>query len=305
MTRRRGRARALAALAITLVGAACGGDGDGDAVDGDEASASAFRVGRFDFDESRLLAELYAQSLAAVGVPVRLVEAAGPREIMAPALEQGQVDMLPEYLGTATRFFAATTPVGDDDSRTLGSLLEPSGLTALSPAPAQNVNAFAVRSDSGLGPALSDLVGVAPTLVFGGPPECRDRPLCLVGLADTYGLTFAEFVAQPSLAATAEALRLGEIDVGVMFSTSAELGDGLVVLDDDLALQPAENIVPVIRLDALESWGDARLRTTLDAVSAALTTADLRELNRRVDGGEPPADVAAAWLASQGLDGEG
>ena len=96
---------------------------------------------------------------------------------------------------------------------------------------------------------------------------------------------------------TAEALRRDEIDVGVMFSTDATLTDEFTVLEDDRDLQPAENIVPVIRTEALVRWGEAEIAAALDGVSIDLTTPELRELNRRAAFDEIAA-VAADWLAS-------
>ena len=296
----------VAALAVLLLVVGSCGRSDGDGQDEGTAvddATDVLRVGMFNFAESALLAELYATALDGAGVPVRRVAVDGPREIMAPALLQGRLDLLPEYLGTASSYY------GDDPSEAppitvelLREMLEPRGVTALTPSTAQNTNVFVVDADSGLGPDLSDLGPVAAGLRFGGLAECRDRPLCLVGLESTYGLRFAEFVPQPSVSITAEALRRDEIDVGLMFSTNPELTSEFIVLDDDQNLQPAENVVPVVRLDALERWGDSRVRTTLDAVSAALTTDELRTLNRRARR-EAPADVAREWLAERDLAG--
>lgn len=290
---------AIVAL-VCIVSTACGSGGEG-ASGGDttpDDATAALRVGMFDFDESELLAEIYAQALERAGIPVRRVAVGGPREIMAPAIEQGLIDLLPEYLGTATDYYGATAPTGPAPTIAgLRALLEPRGLTALTPAGAQNTNAFVVLATSTLGPRISDLADAAPDLRIGGPPECRDRPLCLAGLESVYGLRFGEFVAQPSLVITAEALRRDEIDVGVMFSTDATLTDEFTVLEDDRDLQPAENIVPVIRTEALVRWGEAEIAAALDGVSIDLTTPELRELNRRAAFDEIAA-VAADWLAS-------
>jgi osmoprotectant transport system substrate-binding protein len=148
---------------------------------------------------------------------------------------------------------------------------------------------------------VSDLADMASTAVFGGPVECPERPLCLLGLRETYGLEFAEFVPQRSLAATAEALRRGEIDVGLMFSTAAELAaDEFVSLRDDRMLQPPENVVPIVRSAALDQWGTA-VPEALEQLSLQLTTAQLRLLNRAVADGRPSAAVAADWLTAVGL----
>jgi osmoprotectant transport system substrate-binding protein len=141
---------------------------------------------------------------------------------------------------------------------------------------------------------------VASQLTLGGPPECPERPFCLPGLKDVYGIEFGEFkpldVGGPL---TVEALRSGDIDVGLLFSTSSVIGDeGWVVLEDDKHLQAADNITPVVRSDVVDDAITARLNT----ISAALTTENVTELNGRVEiDGEDPADVAADFLDSEGL----
>src|SRR5918999_757685 len=145
---------------------------------------------------------------------------------------------------------------------------------------------------------------IASELTFGGPPECPDRPFCIPGLMETYGIEFGEFlpldVGGPL---TVEALRNGDIDVALLFSTSSVIGDeGWVVLEDDEGLQAAENITPVARTEVL----DDTITERLDSISAALTTENVTELNGRVEiDGEDPADVAADFLESEGISGEG
>ncbi len=294
-----GRWTLLASVLVVGVAslAACGGDDDDTG-----AASDGVRVAAFDFAESEVLAEIYAQSLEARGLHVDRLGSIGPREIVSPALQAGEIDVVPEYLGTASDHYGAD----GQDLASLRAAVAGLGLEALEPAEASDVNVFVVTSETAQAEdlaRLSDLTGFAPTARFGGPVECPERPLCLLGLRDTYGLEFAEFVPQSSLVLTAAALRRGEIDIGVMFSTSASLDeDDFVVLADDRGLQPAENVVPLVRHAVLEELGPA-VRDALDAVSAALTTADLRTLNRRVEDGEAVEEVAASWLAGAPSDG--
>jgi osmoprotectant transport system substrate-binding protein len=143
---------------------------------------------------------------------------------------------------------------------------------------------------------LSDLVELAPGLTFGGPPECPDRPFCLQGLEEVYGLQFGAVQSMTSRAATVEALVAGDIDVGLLETTDARLAVAPIqLLIDDRDLQPPENVIPLVRADALDRWGE-ELRTALDAVSERLTTNDLVQLNRRVElDGLTPEEAAAAW----------
>jgi osmoprotectant transport system substrate-binding protein len=164
---------------------------------------------------------------------------------------------------------------------------------------AQDQNGFAVTTafaaQNGVA-KLSDLVDLAPRLTFGGPPECPDRPFCLRGLEEIYGLRFEEVRTMPSRAATVEALLAGRIDVGLLETTDARLAVAPIqLLLDDRGLQPPENVVPLVRTDAMQRWGE-ELRAALDEVSARLTTNDLVQLNRRVEiDGLTPEEAAAGW----------
>ena len=297
------RRRVCLLLVVAGLVAACGG---GDDPTRTQSADDGMRVASFDFAESVLLAEMYAQVIESTGTPVVRVGAVGPREIIAPALELGHIDVVPEYLGTLLQYVGAPDSDPDTDSalRELDTRLAERGLRALDAAPAQDKNVFVVTDELASTEALvdlSDLVDLAPELRFGGPPECQERRLCLVGLEEVYGLRFAEFVPQRSLRFTEEALDRNEIDVGVMFSTAATLlTSDLVELVDDRQLQPAENVVPVMRIDAVERWGPDVV-AALDAMSAELTTSELRSLNLQVAIEESIEAVVRRWLLAKGL----
>jgi osmoprotectant transport system substrate-binding protein len=264
----------------------------------------AIVVASFDFPESELLAELYGQALRSRGYPVELVARLGAREVVEPALEQGKVDLVPEYLGTALTFLdeGGLAPSGDPrvTHARLRQAFATRGVTVAAYAQAEDRNGFVVTGDlarrRGL-EGISDLAPLARRLTFGGPPECVDRPLCLKGLRDRYGLQFARFEPMPSRRVTADALATGEIGVGMIETTDASLvGRDLVQLQDDRDLQPAENVVPVVRRQVGDRYGPGLLRV-LDAVSAQLTTPGLRALNQQVEvEDQPPVGVAAGWL---------
>jgi osmoprotectant transport system substrate-binding protein len=266
-------------------------------------AATTIRFASYDFRENQILAEIYAQAVRRAGLPVSVQHAVGTREVVSPALQQGVVDVVVDYLGTALDFAQPSAPTLSREpaemhealSRTLGD----SGVLALDPAQAADQNGFAVTTafadDNGV-TRLSDLVPLARELTFGAPPECLDRPLCLPGLEKVYGLEFGEVVTIPTRAATVEALLAGQIDVGLLETTDARLAVAPVrLLADDRMLQPPDNVVPLVRRAAIERWGE-ELRTALNAVSARLTTADLVELNRSVElDGLTPREAALQW----------
>jgi osmoprotectant transport system substrate-binding protein len=306
--RRRSLAVALA-LVCTVLAACSGGDEDEDAA---STNNGVVRVASFEFTESRILAELYTQALVAAGVPARRAGDLASREILEPALEQDVVDLVPEYTGSALEFLNKGAGRASSDAEANYTLMKEAfssrGLVALAMAPAQDQNAVAVTRSTGerLGVVkISDLGPHARELVFGGPPECAERPFCLGGLQSLYGLRFKEVrvldVAGP---ATVGALEGGEIDVALLFTTTPQVEPkGFVLLEDDLSLQPADNVVPVIRKEHIDRHGDA-IAQALDPVSAALTTDELRLLNAQVDlHGRQPAAVAKAWLQAHDLLG--
>lgn len=144
---------------------------------------------------------------------------------------------------------------------------------------------------------------VASQLVLGGPPECPERPFCLPGLEETYGIEFQEFKAlDVGGPLTVKALKGGQIDVALLFSTSSAIvANDFVLLEDDKSLQTAENIAPLVT----ESVDDSAAEL-LDQVSAALTTENITELNGKVElDQEDPADVAADFLTQEGISGDG
>jgi osmoprotectant transport system substrate-binding protein len=302
-----GQRLAIPLLAFALVVGACGG-GDAGQTTG---AGDGVTVAAFGFSESRILAEVYAQAMEAKGIPVERAMELASREVVEPALEQGVVDFVPEYSGTALEFLNRAAGQATSDSEATYRLLRDAfasrGITTLQMAPAQDQNALAVTRATAERLRLtkvSDLRPVAQDLVLGAPPECPERRFCLAGLTAVYGLSFREF--RPLDAGgplTVGALEGNEVDVGVLFTTSPAIASsGLVLLADDRGLQPAENVVPVVRTPVLERHGD-RLRDAVDAVSRRLTTEELVGLNRSVDvNSETPQQAARSWLARQGLD---
>lgn len=303
------RLRPMLLVVAALLVAGCTGGGSARHVG--STTRPVVRVASFDFSESRLLAEIYAAAIEGHGYPVQRVLGLGSREIVQPALQQGLVDLVPEYAGSALRFLDTTRPPADAATATvharLAEALGGARVVVLSFAPAQDTNGIVVTAATALSnhlSTISDLRPVASQLAFGAPPECPERPFCLLGLRGRYGLHFAKFLPMPSREVTLQALATGEIAVGLLETTDPHLADGkLVLLTDDRKLQPAENIVPVVRRTVIDRYGQPFARL-VDAVSARLTTASLRSLNRRVTiDAQSVAAVAHDWLVAHGLAG--
>ncbi|MPZ74126.1 MAG: quaternary ammonium transporter [Nitriliruptorales bacterium] len=312
----RGDARRHAFMAAlvgcALVAAACGGGTDAGGGGGgatEEVERGSVIVGSTNFDEQEIVASMYAAVLEESGYEVERRFQLGAREIVLPALEKGDIDLYPEYVGTALEFLnggqGEATPDTDETTEKLREAFAEKDVDVLEPAPAQDKNGLVVTpetADEHSLSAVSDLEPVASDLIFGGPPECPERPLCLPGYEETYGLDFKEF--RPLDAGgplTTAALENGDIDVALMFTTDGLIAEkGWMLLEEDKELQPAENIVPVIRSEA----NNEEIPELLNAVSEKLTTEEVTELVRqvRVDQ-EDPADVAETWLEDNGFLG--
>jgi osmoprotectant transport system substrate-binding protein len=307
-TRRGGAAAVLAcSLALTLL-AACQ---PGATTAGHRGSAhrGTVVVASFNFPESELLAAIYGLAIEHAGIPVRLELDLGPRELVQPALEQGRVDVVPEYLGTALTSLEPHARVAMADPaavwRALARAFARWHVQVLAPAPAQDQNGIVVTRATARRLRLatvSDLGRVASRLILGGPPECPSRPYCLPGLRTVYGLRFARFLPLGTEQQRVTALQEGVVNVAVLFTTDGYLAPGdLVLLSDDRHLQPAENVVPVIRANAVARYG-RRLIDAVNTVSARLTSKSLRFLNWRVEiGGKNVLAEARGWLERQGI----
>ena len=143
--------------------------------------------------------------------------------------------------------------------------------------------------------------------MFGGPPECPERPYCLPGLRLSYGLRFSEFVPLDAGGPlTLQALTAGDIGVALLFTTDPAIrARHLVVLADNHDLQPAENIVPVLRRATAHRFGPGLL-AALNALSARLSAAALAGLDAQMGlDGRAPRVVAERWVRAQGLAGSG
>jgi osmoprotectant transport system substrate-binding protein len=301
-------ARSLLIAVVALAAAGCGRGAPPPAVPEDPRRPTV-TVASFNFPESEILAEIYAQALRGRGYPVEVVAALGAREIVEPALEQGKADLVPEYLGTALDFLNRGGRVATADAGRTHELLRRDfarrGVTVLERSPVENRNGYVVTAATARRNGLrriSDLSSLASRLTFGGPPECPARPLCLKGLEELYGLRFARFQPMPSREVTAVALTTREIDVGMIETTDGSLAThDLVQLEDDRRLQPAENIVPAVRTQVLRAYGEP-LAGVLNQVTRALVAPELIAMNRRVQQGEQPAAaMAAAWLRNHHL----
>lgn len=292
----------LAVLALTL--AACSDDGGADEAS-DVPDGPTVEVASFNFPESEILAEVYAQAMEDVGYPVGRSLNLGARDLIYPDLLGGDITFVPEYLGSALLTWFEEDAPEDVDAGVdaLNTAFADDGVQVLEPAPAENANTFVVTSEfaeTNDVTSVSDLAD-AGELTFAGPPECEERATCYAGLTDTYGLDNVEFVSVQEASARLAALEEGEYDVILLFSTDAPLaGDALTALEDDQDIIPPENIVPVLREEAVDAYGED-LTGLIDGITAEITTDVLQQMNADASEGESAAGIAEAFLQEIGV----
>jgi glycine betaine/choline ABC-type transport system substrate-binding protein len=230
----------------------------------------------------------------------------GSRELADPALFSGKLDMLIEYAGSDLIYLKGTPSADADKVLTdLKAKLEPKQVTALDQAPMSDQQAITVTGATAGKyslKTLSDLSKVSSQLVFGGPPECRERDTCYKGLQKTYNMKFKSFQSLAQGSIKYRALTNNQIQVALSFSTDGIIAkQKLVILEDDKGLFPADHAVPVVRNDYLSKAGD-EFKSTVNKVSAAITTEEITGLNAKVDiDNEDPDTVATEWLKSKSL----
>ncbi|MFJ9826556.1 ABC transporter substrate-binding protein [Streptomyces sp. NPDC101160] len=312
----------LAALTVSLT--ACGGDSLEKSKDGGSAatggsgggSKGSIVVGAASFTESKVLAELYAQLLDDAGYDASVTTVQN-RELYEPSLEKGEIDVVPEYAATLAEFLNAKVngpkapeekPVASGDpaatTEALKKLAEPRGLKVLAVGGAVDQNAFAVSrefAEKNKLSTLSDLGRAKLKVKIAAGDECAIRPFCAPGLKKTYGIDVAG--VDPKGVGTPQAKQAVKdgVDHLVLTTTTDATVDsfGLVFLTDDKKLQNADNVLPVVNA---KDAGSPQIAAALDKITKVLTTADLAELNRKVDAERAkPEDVAKSYLESKGL----
>ncbi|MGW7422811.1 ABC transporter substrate-binding protein [Streptomyces sp. NPDC054813] len=270
-------------------------------------------IGSAGFTESDLLAQMYAQLLNQAGYRTSLITVAN-REIYEPALESGQIDVVPEYAATFADWLNAKAngpdapPVGSPDlgatMKALRRLATPRGLTVLDPGRAVDQNAFAVTAAYAREhhlKTLSDLGASGLKVRLAAGDECVQRPYCEPGLKKVYGIDITG--VDPKGVGTTQAKRAvqsGQDQMVLTTTTDATLDQfGLVLLADDKHLQNADYVVPVVNRARA---GSAGVTKALGKLNDVLTTADLAALNQQVDSWRRLAqDVARTYLRDKGL----
>ncbi|MEU4328198.1 ABC transporter substrate-binding protein [Nonomuraea dietziae] len=304
-----GTAAVLFSAMLTL--SACGGGGSGsNPLDTTSASAAptgsasapgggTAAVGSFNFPESVLLGSIYAQALKAKGVTVEEKPNIGSREVIYSQVKSGGLTILPEYNG-ALLFFVdpkSTAASKEEVNSELASKL-PAELEILESSPAQDNDSLTVTKETAEKYKLTtieDLAKVSKQMAVGGPPEFKKRRE--QQFKDVYGLEFKEW--KPTGDTTADAIKDGTVQAGNVFTTDPKIIiNNMVSLQDPKNVFSAQNVTPLVNKAATTET----IKTTLNAVSAKLTTENLTQMMQKISvDKDDPATVAKDWLTTNGL----
>jgi osmoprotectant transport system substrate-binding protein len=300
----------LAGLSLLLV-VACGNVGGSGG--SDSGGGPTITVGSKNFTEQYILGNMYAQALEANGFNVETKLDLGSEQIADKALQDGQIDLYPEYTGTALVAIVPydgdptdlSTPKDTYEAAKKGYAKRDPADTMLTPAPFNNTYGIFVRrsvaEDQGI-TNLEQLSEASPNLTFISYSEFQNRSDGYPNVKKNYpAFDFDQIEIVNQLGLRYSGLESGEGDVGVGFTTDGQLtSDQLVVMEDPKSIWPFYYPAPVVRSDVLEE--NPKIKGILNEVSASLDVETMRELNGQVDlDQEDPEDVAQGYLEEQGI----
>lgn len=303
---------------LLVATAACSNSSDNGGGNGGQSpgggSKGSVTISGQNFGEMQIMAAMYQQVLEHAGysVTVKLVDT---RDVYVPQLKSGAVDLVPDYLGGMADYLQALVngadapPLTSNDPQKMLSDLKPLatkyGITMLQPAKATDQNAFAVTkqyAEQNNLTTLSDLGALGKPVVLAAAPDCQGRSDCQAGLANTYGIDITKILKLGfDTTQTKDSVTKGESQLGEVATTDGALDqEGLVILQDNLGIQPAQNLIPAANPAFIKAHPD--VATLLNKLSATLTTSDLAALDLKLAvNREPASQIAQEYLSSKGL----
>lgn len=291
----------LALLTATIMIACVGGGGN------NVSGSSPIKVGSKDFTEASIIGEMYALALEKAGFQVERKLNLGGTPVAQAALQSGEIDLYPEYTGTALLTILKEPAISDQQQvydKVAAGYKEQFDLVWLEPAPMNNTQALAMTKAASdrLGiKTFSDLAAKADQVVMVGPPEFEVREDGLPGIKAKYGAFELEEYKAVDPGLRYKALNDGEADVAVAFGTDGEIAAfDLVLLEDDKQLFPPYQVAPVVRQQTIDA--NPGIVEALNAIAPKLDNATMQKLNYAVSGEQrEPAEVAKEFLTEAGL----
>ncbi|ASD84225.1 glycine betaine ABC transporter substrate-binding protein [Burkholderia gladioli] len=299
-------AMARRALAVVLAAASLG------ALASAPAAAQALTVGGKNFTEQYVLAEITSQYLRARGYTIQSRTGLGS-VLLRSALENGQIDVMWDYTGTAALVYDKIKEKlpPDEMYRRVKAIDARRGLVWLDASPLNNTYALALPAETARKTGIRTISQLAAKIAadpkgtrhtFGMDAEFANRPDGLKPLEAAYHLNFSRSeTKQMDSGLVYTALRNNQLTIGLVYTTDGRVkGFGIVPLEDDLHFFPPYNATPVVREPVLKAH--PKLAVQLNALSAALNNDVMLEMNKRVDiDGVSVQQVAADFLRTHTL----
>ena len=268
--------------------------------------------------EGGLLGNMILLALQDAGLPVQDRLQLGGTPIMRDAIVAGQIDIYPEYTANGAFFFnEADSNVWKDAAQGYARVAEldreQNDIVWLTPSPANNTWAIALRQDVAEENGLTTMTQMGEWIAGGGQvklaasTEFVTSPAALPAFQETYGFTLTPDqlvqLAGGDTAATiaAAAQQTSGVNAAMVYGTDGAIAEaGLLVMEDDKAVQPVYQPAPIVRSEVLEAH--PRIAEVLEPIFASLTLQTLQTLNGRIQvGGEPAAAVARDYLTQGGF----
>jgi osmoprotectant transport system substrate-binding protein len=303
----------LLVILALLLAVACGNVGGSEDSGSGGGGGPTIIVGSKNFTEQYILGNMYAQALDANGFNAETKLNLGSEQIADKALQNGQIDLYPEYTGTS---LVAIVPYKGNPAdlnspkdtyeaaKKLYAKRDPAD-TMLTPAPFNNTYGIFVRKSVAEEKCITNLDQLAKEskdLTFISYSEFQNRSDGYKNMQKNYpALDFGKIEIVNQLGLRYTGLENGEGDVGVGFTTDGQLtSDQLVVMEDPKSIWPFYYPAPVVRSDVLEKY--PKIEKVLNSVNSKLDVDTMRELNGKVDlEQEDPEDVAEEFLKKEGI----
>lgn len=286
---------ATAALVLT----SCGANSDPLDDNGDDTNASgSIVIGSQAYYSNEIIAEIYAQALEEEGFEVEREFQIGQREVYMPELEDGELDLLPDYTGNLVQYYEDDADTGSPEAvHQQAQDAMPDELQVLDFAEATDQDSYTVTSETADKydlESIGDLSAVGDSVSMAANSEFESRPYGPDGAEDVYGVTVKVVGVEDSGGPlTVGALTDGDVEVADIYTSSPAIAEqDLVVLEDPEHLILPQNVVPVASADL-----DDKAVDVVNDVQADLSLDALIELNTQsVEDEASASDVASQWL---------
>ena len=288
----------VALNAMALV--ACGSS---ESLDNSDAAEDTIVIGSQDYYSNEIIAEIYAQALEAHDIEVQRDFRIGQREVYMPEIENGSVDLFPEYSGPLLQYWEPE-PQARRSEDVYAALVDatPDGLKVLNQADATDQDSYVVTREfaeaNGL-TTIADLAKVTGPLVLGANSEAENRPNGPKGLKEAYGIDAGFTPIEDSGGPlTVKAMKDGTVQLAIIYSADPSIKQNdLVVLEDPEGLFLASHVVPIASEELSEE-----AQEVINKVNKALTSAALVSLNAKsIEQQAPASTIATEWLEQQQL----